>query len=242
MLYKKNANIIVIDDNEDICEMINTVLSTEGFHVEIYSDSVKFSKDINNFSHDNTDIFIIDLMMPELDGFQILDLLNKNESTRYVPKMVVSAFQSSDNMKDSFEYGVLQFIQKPLDIQEFIYQVKTLLRIKLYEDNNRKFISMLQDNNRKLLNELMSKKSKINTDDFTVYNEKLTHIIHLINEISHISKTFKTIYDKESRGRNNTTDLTFNELTNKLNELSNEKGTIDSIHIMLKKIIDMVSN
>lgn len=154
MVYKKNAKIVVIDDEADICDLLKLVLEEEEFHVTIYSDSKKFSDDFVNYTSDNLDLVIVDLMMPKMDGFQIMELLNSKESTRYIPKIVISAYQSKDNLKEAYNYGAIQFVEKPIAIEHFIYQVKTLLRIKLYEDNNRCIIDLLQEKNKKMTEEI----------------------------------------------------------------------------------------
>ncbi|HOV14909.1 MAG TPA: response regulator, partial [Spirochaetota bacterium] len=116
MIYKKNAKIVVIDDEKDTCELLRDIFEQENFNVMFYTDSQKFVNDLPNYNYDNLDLVIVDLMMPKVDGFQVMNLLNSKETTRYIPKMVISAFQSKDNLKDAYNYGAIQFIEKPFSI------------------------------------------------------------------------------------------------------------------------------
>ncbi|HPO51036.1 MAG TPA: response regulator, partial [Spirochaetota bacterium] len=103
MVYKKNAKIVVIDDEKDICELLDIVFQQEDFEVTFYTDSQKFVEDFPKFNHNNLDLVMVDLMMPKVDGFQIMELLNSKENTRYIPKIVISAFQSRDNLKEAYK-------------------------------------------------------------------------------------------------------------------------------------------
>ncbi|MCG8570651.1 MAG: response regulator [Spirochaetes bacterium] len=193
MIYKKNAHIIVIDDEIEICEIIKSVLEGEGFLVKAYSDSRKFVEEIGFYNNDTLDLIILDLMMPEYDGFQVLELLNSKKETRFIPKIVISAFPSQENIKDVYQYGAIQFIQKPLAIEELIYQVKTLLRIKLYEDNNRIMIKLLKDKNKKLISEIEKRNVLLSEQEV----DKIGNNLDTMSRLIHINfQLFKMIYNK----------------------------------------------
>ncbi len=182
MIYKKNAKIIIVDDEKDTCELLKDILEAENFIVSYYVDSQKFVEDFPKLDHNNLDLVIVDLMMPKFDGFQIMNLLNSKESTRYIPKIVISAFQSKDNLKDAYDYGAIQFIEKPFSIEHVVYQVKTLLRIKLYEDNSRCIIELLQDKNKKLVEELKKGEKSGEIKDIASIEDNLEVVSKLIKD------------------------------------------------------------
>ncbi|HOF02083.1 MAG TPA: response regulator [Spirochaetota bacterium] len=242
MIYKKNAKILIIDDEIEICEMLKQVLTLEKFETKYYIDSTKFVEEFKFYNHENLDLIIIDLMMPKVDGFQLLDIMNSREDTRYIPKMVISAYQSDDNMKEVYKYGAIQFIEKPIAIDKFLYQVKTLLRVKLYEDNNRKIIELLKEKNKKLLEDINLKNKgripEVAEVDIKNIDNNLETISHLININFNLLKNFITICGKKSEFSKSKEYEILLDILVSMKALYDKKDEIDKISSFLKSIID----
>jgi len=239
MIYKKNAKIIIIDDEIEICEMLKQVLNLEKFETKYYIDSTKFIDEFKFYNHENLDLIIIDLMMPKIDGFQLLDVMNSREDTRYIPKMVISAYQSDENMKEVYKYGAIQFIEKPITIDKFLYQVKTLLRVKLYEDNNRKIIELLKEKNKKLLEDINIKnKGRVPEVNIKNIDNNLETISHLININFNLLKNFITICGKNSEFSKSKEYEILLDILVSMKALYDKRDEIDDISSFLKSIID----
>ena len=200
MTYKRNAKIVIVDDEINICEMLSDYLTMEGFEVKYYTDPTKFADEMKFYNQDNLDLLVLDLMMPKMDGFQLMEMLNSREETRHIPRIVVSAFPSDDNVKEVFKYGAIQFIEKPISLQKLSYQVKTLLRVKLYEDNNRCIIELLKEKNKKLMDEVIEKDKVIsanNPDNLGKIHSNLDVISHMININYNLLKNYVTIKGRD---------------------------------------------
>jgi len=241
MIYKKNARIIIIDDEKEICEMIKTVLLQEDkFDIITYIDSEKFVEDYKNYDNDNLDLVIIDLMMPKFDGFQILELLNSRENTRFIPKVVMSAFQSRENISEVYKYGAIQFIEKPIYLENLIYQIKTLLRIKLYEDNNRCIIDLLKEKNKQIADEIDKKNQFIGNANINKIENNLETISRLIHVSHSILKSFDSIMNNKFPQIIKSEEYkVLNEVLNTLENLDEKRNILDRISDFLKKNSDM---
>ncbi|HQJ06262.1 MAG TPA: hypothetical protein PLI57_07775, partial [Spirochaetota bacterium] len=164
------------------------------------------------------------------------------EDTRYIPKMVISAYQSDDNMKEVYKYGAIQFIEKPIAIDKFLYQVKTLLRVKLYEDNNRKIIELLKEKNKKLLEDINLKNKgripEVAEVDIKNIDNNLETISHLININFNLLKNFITICGKKSEFSKSKEYEILLDILVSMKALYDKKDEIDKISSFLKSIID----
>lgn len=165
-MNNKTSNILIIDDNEEIADMLTMVLSDEpAIHIEIITRSADFIKRLGEYSIDNLDLVIIDIMMPEYDGFQIIDAMNTNIQTKHIPKIVLSAYPSDENIRDSYKAGVRFFMEKPINVTEFYFLIKMQLKMKMYEDINRKIIQSLQLKNKVLQHKIYGGKSDRNVPE-----------------------------------------------------------------------------
>lgn len=236
MIYKKNAKIVIIDDEIEICEMLKYALQQEKFEVKIYIDPRKFKEEFNFYNYDNLDLVIIDLMMPNTDGFEILELLNSKEDTRYIPKMVISAYQTDDNIKEVYKYGAIQFLEKPIALDRFIYQVKTLLRIKLYEDNNRLIINLLKEKNKKLIQEINNKRCILPQDKIDNIDNILESIENLIEINFNLLKTFISLLGKKEEYKNNKDYEILLDILVSMKALDDKREEIKKISQFLKNI------
>ena len=179
---------------------------------------------------------MVDLMMPKVDGFQILELFNSRENTRYIPKIVISAFQSQDNLKEAYKYGAIQFIEKPLSIEYLIYQVKTLLRIKLYEDNNRCIIDLLQEKNKKMSDEIERNNKSNEIRDLTQIENNLEKVTKLIKtNYSLIENLFVMLNGKYPDLKNSKEYEVIKEIEKNIKLLFDKRVDIDTISNFLKK-------
>ena len=117
------VKILVIDDDKNIRKLLTVVLQNEGFAV-LSAPNGQTALEI--MDRDIIDLVIVDVMMPELDGYEF------TKSVRAVndklPIIMVSAKQLSEDRKKGFLAGIDDFIVKPLDTEELVLHVRALLR------------------------------------------------------------------------------------------------------------------
>ncbi len=111
--------ILVVDDNRDILEVIELILSTEGYEVNGLWDASMLNQRITDF---NPDLILLDVMLGVLDGRDLCNLLKKNKLTDHIPVIMISASHSLGDMNNHICHPN-DFIAKPFDINNLINKV-----------------------------------------------------------------------------------------------------------------------
>jgi CheY-like chemotaxis protein len=116
--------ILVVDNDEDFLKMMKMILPKEGYHVRYTSDSTKA---VHYAKKHNVDLIMLDLMMPEIDGYEVCRKVRKDNEIREIPIMVVSAAGGKEVARQVFEAGANEHVIKPFDQQDLLYRINSLL-------------------------------------------------------------------------------------------------------------------
>ncbi len=131
--YQFNTNIsnkstiLVIDDNPTNLSLAATSLEDGGFNVLIASDSLSGIKRAK-FAH--PDLILLDILMPEIDGFETCRRLKADAATQNIPVIFMTALTHSEYKVKGFEVGAVDYVTKPIQIEEVLARVK--LHLQLY--------------------------------------------------------------------------------------------------------------
>ena len=117
-----NIKILVVDDDENICELLRLYLEKDGYDVQIALDG---EAALEKFKHYNPDLILLDIMMPKKDGFHVLQEIRK---TSDVPVIMITAKAESFDKLQSFDFGTDDYIVKPFDAKEVLARIKAILR------------------------------------------------------------------------------------------------------------------
>ncbi len=116
--------ILVVDDEEDLCEILKFNLETEGYEVDTaFSAEEALKRDISSYQ-----LLLLDVMMGEMSGFKMASLLRKNEKTAGIPIIFLTAKDTENDMLTGFSLGADDYISKPFSIRQVIARVKAVLR------------------------------------------------------------------------------------------------------------------
>ena len=116
--------ILVVDDEEDLCEILQFNLETEGYEVDVaYSAEEALKKDISQYN-----LLLLDVMMGEMSGFKMARQLNENPKTASIPIIFLTAKDSETDRLTGFNIGADDYISKPFSIREVIARVKAVIR------------------------------------------------------------------------------------------------------------------
>lgn len=115
--------ILVVDDLEDNCLLLQTVLEAEGYQVEVaYS-----GEDALNIVESNPpDLMLLDVMMPGINGFEVTIQIRNNLELPFFPIVLVTAHREL-SIVDGSELGADGFIHKPIEIDELLAKIKDFL-------------------------------------------------------------------------------------------------------------------
>jgi PAS domain S-box-containing protein len=123
----RSASILIVDDQESNVTLLKEVLTEAGFsHVT----STMCSRDVDALHRrNNYDLILLDVQMPEMDGFQVMSVLKANESESYLPVIVLTA-QPSHRLR-ALQAGAKDFISKPFDLIEVETRIHNMLEVRL---------------------------------------------------------------------------------------------------------------
>ena len=123
-MAKKNHRILVVDDEQDLCEILKFNLETEGYEVETASSAEEaLTLDLPTF-----DLMLLDVMMGEMSGFALARKLKAEESTKDIPIIFLTARDTENDTVTGFNLGADDYISKPFSIREVMVRVRAVLR------------------------------------------------------------------------------------------------------------------
>jgi two-component system response regulator MtrA len=136
----QKARILVIDDEPPIGDIVSSALSRRG-HEVIYAESGQ--KGIDIFDRQAIDLVILDIMMPDMDGFTVCDLL-RTQST--VPIVMLTAKGNVNDIVHGFRLGADDYITKPFSVKELDARVESILRrVAWFDDQTPKTAITIRD-------------------------------------------------------------------------------------------------
>lgn len=116
--------ILVVDDEEDLCEILQFNLETEGYQVDVaYSAEEALKKNIAEYN-----LLLLDVMMGEMSGFKMARALRENAATASTPIIFLTAKDSETDRLTGFNIGADDYISKPFSIREVLARVKAVIR------------------------------------------------------------------------------------------------------------------
>ena len=119
-----STRLLVIDDEESICEILKYNLRKEGYEVDTaYSAEEALEKDLTRY-----DLFIVDIMMENLSGYDFAKRIRNNEATEGTPIIFCSALSGEDDTVMGLNIGADDYITKPFKMSEVIARVNAVLR------------------------------------------------------------------------------------------------------------------
>ena len=142
MISYENAKILVVDDEPANIFFLEGILSEEKFKVVTANDGFECLEKLKKFT---PDIILLDIMMPKLNGLDVLIKIVDNEKLKHIPVIMVSAKVESEDVEVALSMGALEYIKKPIDEVELIARVKSALRIKFQDDKLREMIKSKDD-------------------------------------------------------------------------------------------------
>lgn len=118
----KNANILIIDDDKELCELLDTYLSGEGFTVSSVYDGISGLKAV---LEGNYALIILDVMLPGMEGFTLLKEIRKEKN---VPVFMLTARGEDADKIAGIETGADDYLSKPYNPRELLVRIKAILR------------------------------------------------------------------------------------------------------------------
>lgn len=222
------ALIYVVEDDRNIQEIEVISLKNSGHSVEAFGDAVHFYK---RMAEKMPDLAILDIMLPDEDGYEIMRKIRQNPATKRLPVIMVTAKTSEIDMIRGLDIGADDYIKKPFSVIEFITRVKAVLR-RTMEQTENKFMSI----------------GEISLDDVRhmayVENEAIEltfkeyELLKLLMQNAGIVMTreriMQRVWDTEFEGESRTVDMHIKTLRKKLGEHSKHIKTVRNVGYVME--------
>ncbi len=126
-----SAHILVVDDHEDNIEVLRARLEAWGFKT---STAMSGSEALKLVDNNPPDLILLDVMMPEISGIEVARLIKGNPNLPFIPIIMQTALDSTENKVEGLEAGADDYITKPIDFAELKARLRSMLRIKRLQE------------------------------------------------------------------------------------------------------------
>ncbi|MBE9187564.1 response regulator [Microcoleus sp. LEGE 07076] len=166
------ANILVVDDTPENLRLLAGILSDKGYRVRPVPNG-KLA--VSAAQKMPPDLVLLDIMMPEIDGYEVCQQLKDSEITKDIPVIFISAINDVMDKVKAFEVGGVDFITKPFQVEEVLARIETHLKICSLQQT-------LQEKNQDLATALHQLQA---TQEHLIQSEKMAALGQLIAGIAH---------------------------------------------------------
>jgi DNA-binding response OmpR family regulator len=118
------AKILIVDDDAQVTTLLDKILSLAGFDIVVVNDS---SQAMATAAASKPDFFILDLMMPQPNGFEICRMIRSDELFKDTPILIITASDDYDSKAIAYAAGANDYITKPFDQDELPQRISSLL-------------------------------------------------------------------------------------------------------------------
>ncbi len=147
MIMKKQRTILIVDDEKTNLKLLSAILAPEGYRLITAESGMQALEVVEK---EKPDLLLLDIMMPEMDGYEVCRRLKSKKETRIIPVIMVTALTDKKDKIKAAEAGADEFISKPVDRTELQVRARTLLRIKQYQEELIASYRELEAQNKKL--------------------------------------------------------------------------------------------
>jgi two-component system, sensor histidine kinase and response regulator len=133
--------ILVVDDSPDNLFLIQATLEDDGYQITLAEDGKTALTLVEQIL---PDLILLDVMMPEMDGYEVTERIRNNPNLPYIPILLITAHERSSVVK-GLDMGADDFIRKPVDIDELLARVRSLLRLKHSIDEREQMVRQRED-------------------------------------------------------------------------------------------------
>lgn len=132
--------ILVVDDEQDLCEILQYNLETEGYEV----DTANSAEEAMQMQLTDYSLLLLDIMMGEMSGFQMARRLKEHPATAHIPIIFITALDNEDSTVKGLNIGADDYIAKPISIKELKARVAAVLR-RVHGEKERDTASQQED-------------------------------------------------------------------------------------------------
>jgi len=119
------AQILIADDERSSRELLSSALKSKGYHPISFESGTQLLEHLDQYQ---PDLILLDVMMPDLDGYQVCQRLRSQQQTKHTPILIVTAMESLESKMKGFDAGADDYLTKPFEVEELQARVEVWLR------------------------------------------------------------------------------------------------------------------
>lgn len=213
-MTKQPFHLLVVDDEEDLCEILQFNLEAEGYNVDTaYSAEEALTLDLTQY-----DLLLLDVMMGKISGFKMASMLREKSETADLPIIFLTAKDTENDMLTGFNLGADDYIPKPFSIRQVLARVKAVLR-RRKESKGEKDKNILTYKTLKL--DIEQIKVYIDGDEIALTKKEFEILRLFLENINHVftrDEFLTKIWKEEVYVLDRTIDVNITRLRKKIGE------------------------
>ena len=211
----QKEKILIVDDDKNICDLLRMYLEKEGYEVIMEHNGVDA---VNTFNTENPDLVLLDIMLPQLDGWQVCREIRKISER---PIIMVTAKDETFDKVLGLELGADDYVTKPFDTKEIVARIKAVLRrVTATKNDDKKEVRY-----DKLVINLSNYDMKVNGVSVDTPPKELELIYHLASNPDRVftrDQLLDDVWGFDYYGDSRTVDVHIKRLRDKLKGVSDE--------------------
>ncbi len=229
--------ILVVDDEKDILDMIKYNLAREGYGVLTARNGKQALEQARSLPH----LILLDIMMPEYDGLEVLKRLKADVRTADIPVVFLTAKGSDIDEVVGFELGADDYIVKPISIPKLIARIKNILRKRETPDSSKH----LQEPIRIGMIEIIPSKHLIRVEQKEIFFPKkefdlLTYLAGHAGQVVGRDKLLQNVWGSDVHVVDRTIDVHIRKIREKLGKYANYIETIKGVGYRMREPEELV--
>ncbi|MEZ5428017.1 MAG: response regulator [Pyrinomonadaceae bacterium] len=217
--------VLIIDDDEELCELVSEYLTVEGFEVEAVHDG---ATGLEKAAEDGYDLAILDVMLPKMNGFDVLRELRK---TSKLPVLMLTARGEDMERIVGLEIGADDYLPKPFNPRELVARLRAILRrIEMSEDTRKTEADKLQVDDVEV--QLSARSARRKGEDLSLTSVEFDLLAALMKKAGEVVKKedlSQDVLDRELSPFDRSLDMHISNLRKKLGEREDGDEIIKTI-------------
>ncbi|NJM14273.1 MAG: response regulator [Bacteroidales bacterium] len=149
---EQNIHILIVDDNQENLRVVSNYLKDNGYKLALAQDGINALEIVKN---NKIDLILLDIMMPDMDGFEVCEKLKENPDTKNIPVIFLTAKTDTEDIVKGFHMGGVDYITKPFKKEELYARVNNHVELKLMRDYLRQLAKENKGSRNAMMNMLL---------------------------------------------------------------------------------------
>lgn len=177
--------VLIVDDTPQNIQVLGNILHEKGYNITIATSG---NQALQSVKIKAPDLILLDIQMPEMDGYEVCKILKSNPQTENIPVIFLTAATESENIVQGFELGAVDYITKPFNMAELSMRVSTHIELKLQREQLQQINNWLEEKVKERTFELekanteLLKLDKVKSDFLSMISHEIRTPLNRIKE------------------------------------------------------------